>query len=375
MEKTPLETVYGNKVFYHEDYLIEFAEDLLNFLKDKNYMYTYKFAKNTMMPEEIQANNSIEGITDDLSEIDDVIKRSTSEVKPRIANLYRGYRYILANRQINKKSVKKLYAIISKDLLNEHDQANMGEYYRQKPVYILKGGRLDVEPFLGVDASQIDYYMDQLFAYINDNSSNNEIETFIKSQIIHFYFVYVHPYFDMNGRTSRTISMWYLLNSKTYPYIILNRAIAFDKKTYENKIITARERGDVTLFLKYMLVQVLKELEKEHAITVIKNQSPYKISKEESQMIEYFISLNGNLTVKDLATSYNRYNGKKKILDITKEKIDPLIEKGVLIPTGYTKRYISSDRLNSTLILNPDLTTPDLDNLKYLRLSNYTKKR
>ena len=74
--------------------------------------------------------------------------------------------------------------------------------------------------------------MNQLFEFINNNElEETEINKFIKSQIMHFYFVYIHPYFDVNGRTSRTVAMWYLLNNKNYPYIIFNRAIEFNKKT------------------------------------------------------------------------------------------------------------------------------------------------
>lgn len=371
--KTSLETGYGNTVFYHPDYLKPFEEDLLSFLEDKTYMREFRFAKSMMMPEEIQANNSIEGITDDLAVIGDVMQNK--KIKPRIANLYNGYRYILNHRQIDKESVRKLYAIISKDLLNDHDRTNMGKYYRTKPVYILKGGRLDIAPYLGAPADKIDYYMNELFDYINSDNQNNEIDNFIKSQVMHFYFVYIHPYFDMNGRTSRTLSMWYLLNQKTYPYIILNRSIAFDKQSYENKIIAARERGDITLFLKYMMVQVLKELEKEYVIGNIRKNAPYKISKEESQIIEYFISLNGNLTIKDLATIYNSYNSKRKILDITEDRIDPLIEKEILLSVGDTKKYITGTRHNSTLILNPEFIDVNPKTLKYLKLERYTKKR
>ena len=49
---------------------------------------------------------------------------------------------------------------------------------------------------------------------------------------MHFYFVYIHPYFDVNGRTSRTLAMWYLLNEEAYPYIIFNRAINNNASNY-----------------------------------------------------------------------------------------------------------------------------------------------
>ena len=92
-------------------------------------------------------------------------------------------------------------------------------------------------------------------------------------------------------------------------------------------------------------------------------------------MIEYFISLNGNLTIKDLATMYNNYNSKRRILDITTDRIDPLIEKGVLINIGDTKKFITGTRHNSNLILNPEYIDVNPKNLKYLKLGKYIKKR
>mgnify|MGYP003296361204 FL=1 len=76
---------------------------------------------------------------------------------------------------------------------------------------------------------------------------------------MHFYFVYIHPYFDINGRTSRTVAMWYLLNNSIYPYIIFNRGINFDS-TYDKTIRECKDRYEITKFLKYMLINVKKEL-------------------------------------------------------------------------------------------------------------------
>lgn len=43
--------------------------------------------------------------------------------------------------------------------------------------------------------------MDSLFKYIKKNE--NIIHPFILSSIFHYYFVYIHPYTDGNGRTAR----------------------------------------------------------------------------------------------------------------------------------------------------------------------------
>ena len=372
--KLEIKTEEGKNIYYNHDYLYEYKKDLDNFLEDQNNMKNINFAKKMMIGEEIKANNNIEGLQDDLESISNVIGNKTSidkNIKIRILNLYKGYKYILQNKNIDKETLKELYKILSKDLLNEHDRNNMGKYYRTKQVYILKGNRLDIDPYQGLQAPKLEEYMNNFFEYINKDNNLNEINSFVKSQIIHYYFVYIHPYFDVNGRTSRTVSMWYLLNNKNYPYIIFNRAISFSKKEYEENIIKSRNRGDITLFLKYMLIQVLKELEKEYLITNINKNSNNILTKEDKQIIEYFLNIKGNLTAKDITFIYNNYNFKTKPKIVYNEKIIPLIDKSIFKITGYTKNNIYDDKKNIWLSLNKEKIDIDKNKIKYLKLDKY----
>ena len=297
-------------------YLEPYKDDIMRFL-DNDDMRTLSFAKRAMMSQEIKANNTIEGITDDLSIIDEVIKNKSSlsdREKKRIINLYHGYQYILTHKDINKETLRELYLLLSDEILGDYDKTSMGEYYRTKPVYILKGSSLNNDYYEGINPKQIDCYMNYFIDYINsDFLTDNEIDCFVKSQIMHFYFVHIHPYPDVNGRTSRTVAMWYLLNQKSYPYVIFNRAISFSKSMYEKNLIITRDTDNITLFLKYMLKNTLLELEKEYIIGNIKRNSDANLTKVDLQMIEYLLTTNSNLTAKDLATTYNSYNDHRRI--------------------------------------------------------------
>lgn len=368
----------GHYIHLNVGFLEKYKEELVGFLLDKDYMNNLTFAKNMMMSQGIKSNNAIEGINNDLTIIDEVIdKRKVSlskEERKRIVNLYHGYQYILTHKKINKENLKELYDILSDGLLDEYSFKSTGEFYRTEPVYIKKRNFISLEPYEGVEASKIDYYMDNLFEYINDDNKDEVgIDSFIRSQIMHFFFVYVHPYMDVNGRTSRTMSMWYLLNKEVYPYIIFNRAIAYSRSDYETYIVKSREYGDVTLFLKYMLENVQKELEKEHIISNISNNVSGGLTKDEHQMIEYFFETKGNLTAKDFSTVYNDYNEKKPIQSIVEEKILPLVDKGIFEITGYTKSNISSGTPNMWLRINPNIIDIDSSKIKYLKLNKYTK--
>lgn len=142
----------------------------------------------------------------------------------------------------------------------------------------------------------------------------SKADLFIKSQIIHFYFVYIHPNYDINGRTSRTTSMWYLLNNQSYPFIIFNRAIQLYKTEYYKVIREAKEYSNVTFFLKYMMDHTREELEKDYIINMIKDNCNYDISTIDYQSLHYILSMKGIKTYIDFAQFYNSQNEKRKYM-------------------------------------------------------------
>ena len=358
--------------FIDYDALKDQKESLDEFVSNEPLIDKDKFRKKDF-PQEIKFNNAIEGIDDDVKDIDRLLKRmfvSVNQDKKRITNLYRGYEFILKNKEINKDSLKKLYNILSDGLLKESDKNRMGEYYREGTVYIMRGTSLD-RYFKGVDPKNIDEYMNILFDYINNGSEESNIDNFIKSQIIHCYLVYIHPYFDVNGRTSRTLGMWYLLNNKNISYMTFNRSISFMKGNYDKSLVMLRERGDMTPFLKYILDAERIELEKEYIINNIEKNIGKKFNNNEYLILEYFLSINGNLTLLDLISMYNNYNSKKKKSIILQDEINPLIDKNIIIKTEETSHNITPNIKNSRIILNRDVLDIDEGKIKKLKLNHY----
>lgn len=350
----------NNRYFYiNEDMLKEKEEELEEFILKSGKMNTLSFAKKVLLFNEVQSNNSVEGYYDDIEKIKKVVnekkiyKNSQEKDKLRIINLYEGYRYILDNKDITKETLKELNSILSKGLLDDEDYKNMGEYYRKNPVYIYYSSDVTKRPDMGLDASLIEDKMDELLDFMNNYSfDDTKTMSYLKSQILHFYFVYIHPYYDVNGRTARTTSMWYLLNNNVYPYVIFNRGIQINKNEYYKIIRETKKYSDISLFLKYMMNTVLAELEKEYIMQLIANSCSKKLETLDYQTLHYFLSIKGNITVSDFANMYNRYNNKKKVLKIEEEMILPLIEKDILIKTRETNGHLSSFKNNYELAFN-----------------------
>ena len=350
----------NNRYFYiNEDMLKEKEEELEEFILKSGKMNTLSFAKKVLLFNEVQSNNSVEGYYDDIEKIKKVVnekkiyKNSQEKDKLRIINLYEGYRYILDNKDITKETLKELNSILSKGLLDDEDYKNMGEYYRKNPVYIYYSSDVTKRPDMGLDASLIEDKMDELLDFMNNYSfDDTKTMSYLKSQILHFYFVYIHPYYDVNGRTARTTSMWYLLNNNVYPYVIFNRGIQINKNEYYKIIRETKKYSDISLFLKYMMNTVLAELEKEYIMQSIANSCSKKLETLDYQTLHYLLSIKGNITVSDFANMYNRYNDKKKVLKIEEEMILPLIEKDILIKTRKTNGHLSSFKNNYELAFN-----------------------
>ena len=349
-----LKTTDGIKLFIRPERYIKVKQELIDFLKGKRHLRTKVFAKTVMFSHELKANNQIEGYSDDVEIIKKVIARTKDiqdkDKRQRILNLYHGYNYILKTKEINQETLKKLYSILSKDLLEERDLKRMGEYYRTAPVYILKHGRLDIEPDEGVIASDIDKYMENYFNFLNKDIEGDITDEYIKSQILHYYFVYIHPYFDVNGRTSRTLSMWYLINKKSYPYIIFNRGISFKDSEYTKVIEDVRKFHDLSYFIDYMLTTVKIELEKEYVMQLEANLASDKLNGTDYQTLLYFLTMKGTKTVLDFANMYNRFNDKKRVKEIYDTMIVPLLDKQVLDIVRTTKKNMFDD--NSNLVLD-----------------------
>lgn len=345
--------------------------DLDSFLVDQDYMLSKEFAKNVLFTHEVKFNNAVEEYNDDIKLIQKVIsnptKKNLTEQERRIINLYKGYHYIFDEiKDIHKNSLKELYHILSDQLLSREDFQNMGEYYRKNPVFIYFSNNLSTPPDKGIDAKKIDEYMDYFFHYIENNNPSDMTEKYIKSQIMHFYFVYIHPFYDINGRTSRTTSIWYLLNEKAYPYIIFNRGISLQKNSYYKVIRSSKGEGNLTYFLEYMLKTVLVELQKEYVIHQIKEEVP--INTQEHQTLQYILSMNGLKTYGDFCRFYNYHNEKRSNREIYESMLLPLFKKEVLKIDRNSKKFLYGTFSNALFDLNIEHINIEKEKVRLLKI-------
>ena len=362
----------GRSFLFDKEQIKLLYDELEDFISYAN-VSNLEIPKQVIRTQEVKTNNNIEGYQDNISSIEKVLSNSNaiknSAKKSRIINLYNGYNYILKKHPINKDNLKELFTILSKDLLEKKDIEKMGDYYRLEDVFIHYSDNLMISPDKGVNPKNVDYLMEKYFEYLeNKDDLNTMTDYYIKSLISHLYFVYIHPYYDINGRTSRTCSMWYLLNNKADPYVLFNRAIDNKKSFYYKTIHEAKESADVTKFIKNLMISTKMELEKEYVYHSIKSLSKHDISLIEYNTIISILSMKGLRTLKDFATFYNKNNENKRIWEINDRIIEPLLDKEILVKVRNTKSYYDKKHHNFAFDINPKLIEVDRSKVRRINI-------
>ena len=131
-----------------------------------------------------------------------------------------------------------------------------GNFYRDGMVYI---GNLNQTIHTPAKPEQIPGLMTSLFEYIDEDTT----DVFFTSSVAHFYFVYVHPFCDGNGRTARITnsSILYHCGYAKVKRLSLSSAINKQLSGYYNGLADSEkvlyDHGtpwlDLTPFVTYML--------------------------------------------------------------------------------------------------------------------------
>ena len=106
-----------------------------------------------------------------------------------------------------------------------------------------------------------------IFPILIVNFSNEESNTdiLIKSFIIHFLFVYIHPFFDGNGRTGRALQYSFLLKNGVnyFKFFSISHILYEHRQKYYKTIKKVEDNDlDLTYFLIFNLEILYKNIMK-----------------------------------------------------------------------------------------------------------------
>jgi len=273
--------------------------------------------------EELYNTNELEGVRSTREEI----ARSAKDVKlnkkskKRFESMIKSYMRLL-NNDIEFPKVPQDIRKIYEDITNgeiDQDELPDGEIFRKETTYILKKSGTGKVVHQGITPEkEITNATEQLLMFMNEN---NEIPTIIKVAIGHYYFGYVHPFYDGNGRTSRFISSMYLSEALGD---ISTLSLSRGCNKYKNEYLEAFEitnsiknRGEMNCFIEAFLKIIIEALIQMNAelkeksellyIAIEKLESESGLQNKDNRGIMFILAQNhffdsgSGLTIKELS--------------------------------------------------------------------------
>lgn len=258
----PLNDFDENPVVFIENHATINQNTIKLLLQAQNQRYGIKAAEN-----EIIATAAIESIDFSRESVRNILKGLAPKDKQetRILGIKKGLEFISdTTNKIAEENIFKLYMMTVGDFLSNNDKLLDGKLYRHDTVFIV-GNQLEHS---GLDYRKVPKFMKALIKFINTEDDINDL---VKAAIIHFYFAYVHPYFDGNGRMARLIHLWFLIQKgyQSTLFIPFSSQIEKTRKAYYNAYSAIEENKkysgkiDVTPFILYFTNNVYNKLSKD----------------------------------------------------------------------------------------------------------------
>lgn len=262
LHKIPLIT-FNSKYCYYANglYLTEkMTHYLRSLIDDYNQNNNFLLERNfndillSRVFSEIEGTLSIENVPTTRKKIEEIFRSDslTDKNDVIIKNMINAINFILFEKpEFNKTNLYKLYNLLSSGCLDEEDKLQKNNFYRHDDVFV--GG------FNGAPVDMIDKMMNSLFEFVNNIDNQRKYDSLLP-HICHYYILYVHPYFDYNGRTARMVSFWlsFILDIPESPYFI-SEAINEHKRDYYRAIANSRVmENDITYFLGFIMDSSIK---------------------------------------------------------------------------------------------------------------------
>lgn len=265
MNRFPMK--YGENFYYTSS--DEKQTNILSMVLVLNSLLTYEIKKNksesidieSFKISEIQNSLWIEGVKSSKKKIKQIVKNDKVNLKDSVEKFTSNYNdalnFVLTTNDINESNVFALYTILSRDI-DLGDEKLDGFPYRLTDVQIQDESELGIAPSLIKDA------MNNLFDATKNIpkyvATSDPLNNFLKSGVrhtiailIHYHFELVHPYYDMNGRMGRLITIWFAkINGILQDFLYFSEAInMFKQDFYYDAFSNSKEKKfkfDATYF-------------------------------------------------------------------------------------------------------------------------------
>lgn len=277
-----------------------------------------------MVVNELYFSNQIENVKSTKKEIAKSMKvmKENNQKSPRFESMLKAYMKILYSTNKlprNAKDVRTIYDEITAGEISEMNKIE-GSLFREEAVKVMSSTNRVLHEGI-MPHNLIVEKVEELLNFLNNQ---DDIEPIIKIAIAHYYFGYIHPFYDGNGRTSRFISSLYL--NETYDQltaISLSRGIESNNKVYYDifdKTNSAMNKGELNYFIEHFLAFIkdgqellieelkAKKTQLDYAINIINKDQNLSQTHKDTVFIMaqfYYYSIEEHITVQQIESYLN----------------------------------------------------------------------
>ena len=304
-----------NNILFLEEQIFSNSKKVTDIFSQLPYIAQNKCIEEVMINEIIKTNK-IEGVISTKKDISE----SLNTKKTRFTGIVNKYKEITEGNleKINSvEEIRKIYDdIFKEDILKNPENELDGKLFRKSPVYIQDGIKKIHSGSLSEEA--IISQLNDLIKFMNIKNVNS----LIKACTTHYYFEYILPFYDGNGRFGRFLFSIYLARKiDILTGLSLSYAIFLNKEKYLKLFLETSESkncGELTFFIEGMLEIIIqgqesiigmlekKHLKLEYALNYIKE---LELSVEESDILfiltQNYIFSNSPLKDSELCTYIN----------------------------------------------------------------------
>ena len=214
--------------------------------------------------DEVKSTNDIEGVRSTRREIKEIIDGGGSK-SSRLVSVVQKYRGLLSKEEIafeTSRDIRKFYdefahsEVVRDNPRNELD----GEIFRKDSVDVTSSTQRTVHQGIFPEERIIEE-MEKALCILHDE----QMPALIRVAVFHYFFAYIHPFYDGNGRTGRFITA-YFLGKHLHPLATIRLSVIIkknQKKYYRLFEETDSElnRGEMTLFTEEFMQFIAESME------------------------------------------------------------------------------------------------------------------
>ena len=262
---------------------------------------------NKILSNELYKTNKIEGIESSKSQIYSSLKENGKSNKKanKLEGIIKKYKDIMEKnfkdtQHIDKlASFRKIYGEMFEDFEKSGNYKLDGKYFRKDTVKIINSVGKTIH--IGIDGEEaIEKNMEDLIQFMN----RKDIPFLVKASISHFFFEYIHPFYDGNGRFGRYLLSSYLarkldiLTAFSLSYSISKNLDDYYKSFVE--VEDVNNYGEITFFVENilktikngqeMIIELLNDsiIRFNHSMEIL-NEISKNLSEKENIMLQIYL--------------------------------------------------------------------------------------